>query len=103
MVQEAGFVVHQRRTPLGHSRRASVGATDLHGGGRDGAVCCNGEGLARCFWPWQLVGKVQCRGSCSVLADPSELRWGIKLHQAKALHGPADADNVDTPMCLLPC
>jgi hypothetical protein len=48
-------------------------------------------------------GEVQCRGSCSVLVDPSELRWGIKLHQAKALHGPADADNVDTPMCLLPC
>jgi hypothetical protein len=44
--------------PLGRSKRASMGATGLHGGGHDGAVCCNGEVFARCFWLWQLVGKV---------------------------------------------
>jgi hypothetical protein len=38
-----------------------------------------------------------------LLADPSELRWGLKLHRAKALPGHAGAGNVDTPRCRLPC
>jgi hypothetical protein len=86
------------------------GATGLHGGGRDGAVCCNDEGLARCLWLWQLVVEVALGGVLSpldedgvLLADPSERSWGLKLHQAKALLGPAGAGNVNTPRCRLPC
>jgi hypothetical protein len=29
-------------------------------------------------------------------ADPSELRWGLKLHRAKALPDPVGASSVDT-------
>jgi hypothetical protein len=58
MVEEAGLAACKRRTTLGCSRRASVGAVGLHGGGCVGSVCCNGEDLARCFWPWQLAGEV---------------------------------------------
>jgi hypothetical protein len=68
------------------------------------------RGLARCFWLWQLVVEVALSGMLSpldedgvLLTDPSERSWGLKLHRAKALLGPAGAGNVDTPRCRLPC
>jgi hypothetical protein len=37
-----------------------------------------------------------------LITDPSELRWGLTLHRAKALPGPTGAGNVDTLKCQLP-
>jgi hypothetical protein len=55
---DAVYTASRQWRPPGRGSGASAGATILHAGGHDGVVCCNDEGLARCFWIWHLVGKV---------------------------------------------
>jgi hypothetical protein len=55
-------------------------------------------------WSWWLsVACYHCwMKMVMLITDPSELRWGLTLHRAKALPGPTGAGNVDTLKCQLP-
>jgi hypothetical protein len=55
------------------------------------------------WWGWSWWLSVVCYHRWMKMVvlrtNPSELRWGLKLHQAKALLGPASVGNVDPLRC----